>query len=94
MVVLMSLLLLIQGAPAKAPSPGPSRTVTCSFSNPGYSGWCRIVENVPPNKTPSGVCRDVLKCLNNVRCIKTYCNATEIRIHWKLERVKSERGAP
>lgn len=88
MVVLMSLLLLLQGAPAQTPSPGPSRMVTCSFSNPGYSGWCRVVERVPPTRTPRAVCRDVLNCLNDVRCIKTYCNATEIRINWKLERVK------
>jgi hypothetical protein len=63
-----------------------TRTVTCSFSNPGYSGWCRQTETVPNGKSSAGVCREILTCLNNTLCTKTYCNASGIRGNWKLEK--------
>jgi len=69
-------------APAK-------RTVTCSFSNPGYSGWCRQSADVPAGTTSGKVCADILRCLNDVRCTATYCSATEIRGNWKIAKVES-----
>jgi hypothetical protein len=64
------------------------RRVTCSFSNPSYSGYCRQDASVPEGRSPEEVCQGILKCLNDVRCVQTYCNATEIRGHWKLEAVE------
>ncbi len=76
---------------ASSPSttPGAARTVTCDFSNPGYSGWCRVTKQLQPGKRPRGFCAQVLSCLNDVRCIQTYCNATTIRTGWKLEKVET-----
>ena len=64
-----------------------ARRVTCSLSNPRYSGWCRVTENLPEGMTGKQVCESVLACLNDVRCSKTYCNATQIRGGWRLEQV-------
>ncbi len=68
---------------------GAASTVTCDFRNPGYSGWCRVTKQLLPGKRPRGFCAQVLACLNDVRCIKTYCNATTIRTGWKLEKVET-----
>ena len=68
---------------ATAQPPAPA-TATCTFTNPGYSGKC--VQNVPTQgATADAACRDVLACLNNPMCQKTYCQATTIRTNWKLE---------
>jgi hypothetical protein len=74
---------------ASSPSttPGAAATVTCGFSNPGYSGWCRVTKQLQPGMRSGGFCSQVLACLNNVRCTQTYCNATTIRTGWKLEKV-------
>ena len=64
-------------------------TVTCDFSNPGYSGWCRVTKQLRAGKRPRAFCSQVLTCLNDVRCIRTYCTATTIRGGWKLEKVES-----
>ena len=77
--------------PASAPSPtaGGAITVTCDFSNPGYSGWCRVTKQLRAGKRPRAFCSQVLTCLNDVRCVRTYCTATTIRGGWKLEKVES-----
>src|SRR5207253_2246001 len=67
----------------------PAGTVTCALSNPGYSGWCRVTEPLAAGASPRGVCRGVLRCLNDARCIKTYCKATTIRGGWRLESVQT-----
>src|ERR1700694_2489860 len=76
---------------ASSPSttPGAASTVTCDFSNPGYSGWCRVTKQLRPGKRPRAFCSQVLACLNDVRCIRTYCNATTVRGGWKLEKVET-----
>jgi hypothetical protein len=79
--------------PSSAAVPGGASRVTCAFSNPRYSGWCRVTEEVPDTSTPEGVCQTVLRCLNTVACTKTYCNATEIRSGWRLEKVETESAA-
>jgi len=76
-------------APSSSPAPGPASTVTCDFSNPGYSGWCRVTKELRPGKRPRGFCSQVLACLNDVRCIRTYWNATTIRGGWRLEKVET-----
>jgi hypothetical protein len=70
---------------APAPAADETGTVTCSFSHPAYSGNCKQTERIPKDGSAKAVCQDILDCLNNVRCTKTYCNATQIRSGWKLE---------
>lgn len=76
-------------ASSPSPTPGVASTVTCAFSNPSYSGWCRVTKQLQPGKRPRAFCSQVLACLNDVRCIRTYCNATQIRGGWKLEKVET-----
>jgi len=64
------------------------RRVTCSFSNPAYSGWCKENAAVPEGGSAEGVCRGILSCLNDPACSKTYCSATTVRSGWKLEAVE------
>jgi hypothetical protein len=85
------LLLATAASSAAAEESSPSRSVTCALSNPGYSGWCRVTETVPPGATAAKVCKNVLRCLNDVRCIKTYCNATTIRTNWRLEEIQTKK---
>jgi hypothetical protein len=75
--------------PSASTTPGAVTTVTCDFSNPGYSGWCRVTKQLQQGKRPRGFCTQVLACLNDVRCIRTYCDATTIRGGWKLEKVEA-----
>lgn len=106
-VVRDGLLLLLLGAAAAdsassaqasdpPPTPGrpAARTVTCDFSNPGYSGWCRVTKQLGGGKRARGFCAQVLTCLNDGRCIKTYCDATTIRGGWRLEKVETTPKAP
>lgn len=79
---------LLAKAPERTPTSG--RTATCALSNPGYSGWCRVTESIPKNSSAAAVCQNVIRCLNDLRCAKTYCNATTIRGGWKLEAVNAE----
>ena len=75
--------------PETSPSPAVALTVTCAFSNPSYSGWCRVPQQLRQGARPRGFCSQVLACLNDVRCSRTYCNATTIRGGWKLESVET-----
>jgi hypothetical protein len=93
-IAILGLLLLARG---QAPAPdlwNPSleqkqaSTATCAFSNPRYSGWCRVSVNLPEGKPAGTACGEVLACLNNVACTKTYCSATETRGGWKLEEIR------
>jgi len=72
-----------------SPAPGAASTITCAFSNPSYSGWCRVSQQLRKGARPRGFCSQVLACLNDVRCSRTYCNATTIRGGWKLEAVET-----
>lgn len=75
-----------------APVPGAvdEATVECQLQNPRYVGTC--VEKVTPVKDQSHLdaCRVVLACLNDSRCVKTYCQATTIRGGWTLVSPKPE----
>jgi hypothetical protein len=67
------------------PKASDTYTVECAFSNQAYSGFCRVSEKVSRTVPPAAACKNVLSCLNNSQCTKTYCNATTIRGGWKLE---------
>ena len=90
--IILVLILASPAIPLPSAAAERQRTVTCVLSNPSYSGWCRVTEPVPADATPAGVCAGVLACLNETGCTKTYCNATEIRGGWKLEKVESVPG--
>lgn len=83
------LLIWCAAPPSARPAADAAKasTVTCAFSNPGYSGWCRQSVAVPSGKTGRAACTDVLTCLNNAQCVRTYCNATSVRGAWRLEKV-------
>ena len=76
------------GSPAPAGEP-ETYTVQCTFSNPSYSGHCGVSEVAPRSASPESTCQQILVCLNDAQCTKTYCNATTIRSGWKLESAKS-----
>ena len=83
-------LSLAESPPQSTPEP-ETYTVECSFSNPAYSGYCGVSEKVSRSVSPGAACQNVLSCLNNSQCTKTYCNATTIRGGWKLESAKRSR---
>ncbi|MBP1605479.1 MAG: hypothetical protein H6Q08_853 [Acidobacteria bacterium] len=70
--------------------PDDRATVECAFQHPRYVGTC--VEKVTPEEDQShlAACRVVLACLNDTRCVKTYCQATTIRGGWTLVSPKPE----
>jgi hypothetical protein len=71
---------------ASDPTPGPQ--ATCVLSNPAFSGSCTQATPLAPGVTAAAACANVLQCLNDVNCLKTYCNATTVRSGWKLESAK------
>lgn len=85
LAVVAALVLLAQASRET----GAARSVTCSFSHPSYSGWCRVTEDLPAGVAARQFCSQVLACLNDTRCVRTYCNATKIRGEWKLESVRT-----
>jgi hypothetical protein len=68
------------------PPPAPS-SATCVFSNPAYSGKCTQTSPIAAGSNEQKTCESILQCLNDTRCLKTYCG-TEIRMGWKLESAK------
>lgn len=94
MLVFPAALLALAAAASPAPADEPRQptyVVTCTFTNPAYVGPCTVDEEVPARVAPRAACRRILACLSNVRCTKTYCNATTIRSGWRL--VTAERKA-
>lgn len=63
----------------------PPVEVTCAFANPSYAGDCVEKTTREEKEKPAAVCRPILDCLNNPRCVKTYCQATSIRQGWTLK---------
>ena len=87
--------LMVAAAVVAAPAGGaaraqdaPATSVTCAFSNPSYSGWCRETRSIPDGGSGEQVCQGLLNCLNNTQCSETLCNATQIRSGWKIESVE------
>jgi hypothetical protein len=82
------LLLAARGGSPAAQSPAPTAQATCVFSNPAFAGKCIEKAPVAQGATPAQACESILQCLNNVDCLKTYCQATTVRTGWKLESAK------
>jgi hypothetical protein len=59
--------------------------VVCGFRNASYTGLCEERTPYEKGKKLEALCKPVLDCLNDTRCIKTYCGATTIRQGWVLE---------
>ena len=88
---ILVVVLLLTAAPAHSPAgppPPPPSKATCVFTNPGFAGKCVENADVPDGSAPGQACAAILQCLNNVDCLKTYCDATTIRGGWQLESVK------
>ena len=66
--------------------------VDCGFSNPGYSGWCRLVAPVPDGTTPRQACETILPCLNGTLCpgYVNYCGP-DLHTGWQLAQVGQPR---
>jgi hypothetical protein len=76
----------VAGAPVSA-------AVECTFEHPGFTGTC--VEQATPEdtQTPRQACEVILACLNDARCVKTYCQATTLRGGWSLRSAKPPDAA-
>lgn len=81
------LLVAHRGSPAGQDA-APAVQATCVFSNPAFAGKCTETAAVAQGSTPTQACQAILQCLNNVDCLKTYCQATTVRTGWKLESAK------
>jgi hypothetical protein len=86
-VVILALALAL---PAVAPRTvvAPPVQVTCTFANPGFVGACVETTTRTEKQKPAAVCQPILSCLNNPRCVQTYCQATTIRQGWSLKSAK------
>ena len=62
--------------------------VDCGYSNPGYSGWCRLTVPVPDGMQPRQACEMVVPCLNGTPC-PGYVNFCGPDLHsgWQLAQV-------
>jgi hypothetical protein len=88
-VALSGALLGGQLAPAPASSPSSNQAteppVVCGFRNAAYAGLCEERTPYVKDKKLAAICQPILDCLNNPRCIKTYCGSTTVRQGWTLE---------
>ncbi len=82
------LLIAHRGSPAAPASAAPPAQATCVFSNPAFAGKCTETAAVGSGSNAQQACQQILQCLNDVGCMKTYCQATTIRQGWKLESAK------
>src|SRR5262245_27075371 len=76
------------------PPPAAASTATCVFSNPAFAGKCTETAGIAAGSNEQKTCESILHCLNDTRCPKTYCQATDIRTGWKLESAKQAAPAP
>ena len=65
--------------------------VVCGFRNPSYAGLCEERTPYVQGKKLEALCKPILDCLNDTRCIKTYCGSTTVRQGWVLESAKREK---
>lgn len=80
---------------AREPTAVPEPTMAlCVFSNPSLSAPCRESVAVAPGDSAPDACAAVLACLNDPRCIKTYCQATVIRQGWALDSARRVTAQP
>jgi len=78
---------LLASTPARTQDAAPPapQNATCTFVNASYSGKCVETAQIPSGSSPAQACESILRCLNDVGCVKTYCQATTIRNGWRLE---------
>ena len=69
--------------------------VDCAYSNPIFSGWCRLTAPVPKGMSPQQACAAVLACLNGNPCagFSNRCDP-EIWSGWRLEEVRRPEPEP
>ena len=65
--------------------------VVCGFRNASHAGLCEERTPYVKGKALDALCKPILDCLNDTRCIKTYCGATTIRQGWVLESAAREK---
>jgi len=70
---------------AFAPVQDKEAPVVCGFRNPSHTGLCEERTPYVQGKKLDAICQPILDCLNDTRCIKTYCGATTVRQGWTLE---------
>ena len=101
-LILVMLSVAIVGGLAGG-QPGPARAVpasggqdkeppvVCAFRNPAHVGPCEERTPYVKDKKLEVICKPILDCLNNVRCIKIYCGSTTVRQGWTLESAKRDK---
>jgi hypothetical protein len=82
------LLLVAHRSSPAAQDAAPAARATCVFSNPAFAGKCTETTALTSGSTPAQACQSILRCLNDVGCLKNYCQATTVRTGWKLESAK------
>jgi len=101
-IVIASLLAVGAAAAAVGFSPSPQAAsqavsqekeppVVCGFRNASYTGLCEERTPYVKGKALDALCKPILDCLNDTRCIKTYCGSTTIRQGWVLESATREK---
>jgi hypothetical protein len=78
------------GPVATAAAATGGKTAICTFTNPSYAGECIEGTPIPEGSTAMKACLAILDCLNNPHCTKTYCDATTIRVGWRLKSADEE----
>ena len=73
------------GAAFVAASQEKEPPVVCGFRNASYTGLCEERTPYEQGKKLEALCKPILDCLNDTRCIKTYCGSTTVRQGWVLE---------
>jgi hypothetical protein len=81
-------LVLASAALSTRAAQAPALKVSCTFSNPAYTGSCVVTATRKQNEKPAAACKPILDCLNNPTCVKSYCEGTTIRQGWKLTSAK------
>lgn len=66
--------------------------VVCGFRHASYTGLCEERTPYVKGQKLEALCKPILDCLNDTRCIKTYCGSTTVRQGWVLE--SARRGEP
>lgn len=88
LVLLFLIALPPQPAAPRATTATASPRATCVFVHQAFAGKCTERPEIPEGSSAKQACASVLRCLNDVRCIETYCQATTLRTNWKLESAK------
>lgn len=102
-IVLASLLALGAAAAVVGFSPSPQAAnhavsqekeppVVCGFRNTSYTGLCEERTPYEKGKKLEALCKPILDCLNDTRCIKTYCGSTTVRQGWVLESATRDKS--